>query len=961
MNPRCSRCGAVLRTAGLFCEACGQRVVATIEDAAPMPRQTVYSPSGTLVLPEEAPEDVDEPEEEAEELDLEPIGVGGDQHVVTVLFTDLAGYGALADSFYRALAEPVYRHGGVIDTHVRDAVVAFFGAPLAHGDDAVQALRAAIEMQAVGERFASELEAQAGERVSLRIGVDTGPARVGAAPRKAFAVKGRPVARAQEAEAAAPPGGILITEDTRQATHGAFEIADRGVLEAAGEKAPVFQVLAEAAGPDGPAGGMRVGREAELGLLARAWSDVLGGQPAIVYVRSPAGHGKTALLVRLFGAGDSRAVVWTRCSPYEAAEPLGWLKRAVRGLLGAPEEDTGYDGLLALIRRSAFHLVDDPEACDLLDLLLHGRVSEDLAGIGPQHLKAMIFRTAAALLVGRAKTQPLALLADDLHWIDDGSAEFLQSLFRAIKKAKARVCFVGAYRPGVRLVPSPAGTLPLREIVLKSVEGLPAPQDAPIKASPPASAPPAVAAELYALSQDAPAAADAYLRAAERSLSLFCNHEALRQAAAARQWAERAGSAHLAGFERRALTVEAEAAAAIGDHAGALGCAQRLIALAAPGDVARAHARYGEYLVRLGRHQDAIDACEAARLAAGTDRTGLAWLAGRAAHARLLLGDAAGAAAAASDALEAAPPGEHAVRALLHRTLGMARLALADAPGAIEALRDALDGLARSGDLEAMARCLQDLAGACEIGGQEADARRYLNRGLQAATRLGDRHLVSDLMNALGMLEFAHGDIPRAKECFLKALEAHRDGQDRQGEGLALVKLGEVSYHLAEYDLAQRHLMEALMALEEMGLKPALAEAYRLLAQIKVAQDRPREAVQLATRACNLAKDTGQVEAFGGLQRLMAEIHAAMDRMAEAVAWATRAVDTLKATSSPVELGRSFALLAKLLAESGQLPQAQEAAVEARKLFEQHGARSDQEKFAPLAAMLLAGRPASQR
>ncbi|MBM3270132.1 MAG: AAA family ATPase, partial [Candidatus Sericytochromatia bacterium] len=606
MNPRCSRCGAVLRTAGLFCEACGQRVVAAVGDAPPLPRQTVFAPpeaSGSADRPAEA---------EDGELDLEFAEHAGGQQVVTVLYTDLSGYAALADSFYRALAEPVYRHGGVVDTHVSDAVLAFFGAPLAHDDDPVQALRAALEMQGVAERFAAELEAKAGERVSLRIGIDTGAARVGAAHRKPFAVRGRPVALAQEIEAAAPPGGILISEATRQVVAGAFDCAPREDLHLAGDPVPVFEVLAEAAGPDGPAGGMRMGREAEIGQLARAWSDVLGGQPAIVYVRSPAGLGKTGLLVRLFGAGDSPAVLWARCSPFEASEPCGWLKRTVRALLGAPEGDPGIDGLLALIRRSAFHLGDDPEACDLLDLLLHGRVSEDLAGVAPRHLKAMLFRTVAALLVSRAKAQPLALLADDLHWIDDASAEFLQSLFREFRKARARVLLVGAYRPGIRLVPTPAGTLPLREVVLKPIEGLPSRAPAPLHPPALAGAAPAVAAELHARAQDAPAAADAYLRAAERSFALACNHDALRQTAAARQWAERAGSARLPAFERRVLLIEAEAAVAIGDLDAALSHSSRLVALSTGADAALTHARHVDYLIRAGKLQQALDAAQPA-------------------------------------------------------------------------------------------------------------------------------------------------------------------------------------------------------------------------------------------------------------------------------------------------------------------------------------------------------------
>lgn len=530
---------------------------------------------------------------------------------------------------------------------------------------------------------------------------------------------------------------------------------------------------------------------------------------------------------------------------------------------------------------------------------------------------------------------------------------------------------------------------------------------------------PAVVAEHFSRAELAGRAAEYHLLAAEHSLSLFSNHEALRHARAARDWRDRLqGAEPPRDFDWRTLLVEAEACAAIGELERAVVAARHMVSLAmrsgsaggggggraasaggtgddegsapgpardgrdagagpvggdgderggpvgerraAPSDpdtlrLGEAYDRLADYLGRQGRHQEAMAVVEEGIAAVGAGTIRGLHLVGRRANSLIQLGDHAAAAALAEEALEKAPAGEFKLRGFLLGCAGLAQLRLARSQEAIATFRQALEAQQRAGNLYGATHCLNNLGSASEAVGQISEATRYFNRGLQIATRIGDRRLVSMLMNNLGMLEFNQGHVERAKECFVRALEAHREMLDRQGEGIALVNLGEVLFNLGEHAAAENYLMQALLVLEEIGLKGVLAAAYRLLAEIKMSRERYREALELLQRSAALAHDTGQPDLYGSHLRLLGEVYAALDRMDEAMTWTSRSLEVLGAIQAPLEQGRTYALLTRLLAESGRIPQAQEAARKARSLFEQTGARQDLERFEPLADLLLAG------
>src|SRR5437867_13080523 len=171
---------------------------------------------------------------------MEGVPAGGERKLVTVLFADLVGSTAAAsdedpervrlllDRFYEAMAAEIEAAGGTIEKFAGDAVMAAFGAPAALEDHAERALHAALSMQRrVRELF--------GERLELRIGVNTGEVVVGEARAGSSFMSGDAVNVAAPLEQAAEPGEVLVGERTVTAAAGAFELGEPITVEAKGK------------------------------------------------------------------------------------------------------------------------------------------------------------------------------------------------------------------------------------------------------------------------------------------------------------------------------------------------------------------------------------------------------------------------------------------------------------------------------------------------------------------------------------------------------------------------------------------------------------------------------------------------------------------------------------------------------------------------------------------------------
>jgi len=321
---------------------------------------------------------------------------------VTALFCDVIGSTALGErldpeSLRRVLAryfdvarEAVERHGGVVEKFIGDAVMAIFGVPQVHEDDALRAVRAAQELRGALETLNEELEREYGTTLAVRIGINTGQVVTGTEERLAT---GDAVNVAARLEQAAEPGEILIGEDTLVLVREAVSFEAIAPLELKGKADPVaaYRLLAVAA--DAPARRRdvpMVGRERQLKLLRDAFESVVDeGSCHLFTVLGSAGVGKSRLVAEFLRTIDDAMVLRGRCLSYGDGITYWPVVEVVKQAGGIEA------------------LADTPARKALAALL------GDTASAATPDEIAWAFRK---LLETRASEQPVVCLFDDIQW-----------------------------------------------------------------------------------------------------------------------------------------------------------------------------------------------------------------------------------------------------------------------------------------------------------------------------------------------------------------------------------------------------------------------------------------------------------------------------------------------------------------------------------------------------------------
>jgi class 3 adenylate cyclase len=294
----------------------------------------------------------------------DPASTGQVRKTVTILFADLAGSTALGERldpealrdvqtrYFAAMRAPLERHGGTVEKFIGDAVMAVFGVPVLHEDDALRAVRAAIEMRDAMAALNRELERDLGVGLELRIGVNTGEVASADTGADHGLVAGDPVNTAARLQSAAPPGGVIVGPQTRTLVEGAVRLRPHGALELRGKRRPL-RVWEVAGLVETPGRSLRapavplVDRRAELRTLKgrfRRAAEAGGG--VLVTVTGAAGIGKSRLLREFLGGIDDRAaVVIGRCLPYGEGITYWPLIEIVNALAGV----SGTAGLAGLL------------------------------------------------------------------------------------------------------------------------------------------------------------------------------------------------------------------------------------------------------------------------------------------------------------------------------------------------------------------------------------------------------------------------------------------------------------------------------------------------------------------------------------------------------------------------------------------------------------------------------------
>jgi len=375
--------------------------------------------------------------------DSAPADVETERRVVTVLFGDLSDFtswaedldpervGVVTDRVLASLAGIVTEHGGHVDKLVGDGIMAVFGAPTAHEDDAERAVRAAHKMQATVRRLVAQ-EAGGGRQLGLRVGLNTGEVVAGVQAHLSYTVVGDTVNTASRLADAADVGSVVAGRDTALATMPIASWRALPPLRLKGKRDPVEALELQGLRP---AGGSRIGlgddapflgRDAELGLLLGRFQETVEvGLPRCVLITGEAGVGKTRIaqeVGRRVGARPAVRVLWGRCAPYGEGRDLAAVADMVRTACGI-EEDDGVETARGRLARTVARLSATGPAPSTehlrqllgLEELPVGAPREALAP-GPPVGGTDVRNAIATLFTALAREGPLVLVMDDLHW-----------------------------------------------------------------------------------------------------------------------------------------------------------------------------------------------------------------------------------------------------------------------------------------------------------------------------------------------------------------------------------------------------------------------------------------------------------------------------------------------------------------------------------------------------------------
>ncbi|MFN7980190.1 MAG: adenylate/guanylate cyclase domain-containing protein [Vicinamibacterales bacterium] len=360
---------------------------------------------------------------------------------VTVIFCDLKDSTALGERldsealhevkerYFGAMSAEILRHGGKIEKFIGDAIMAVFGLPRAHEDDALRALRAAIGMRTALARVNVDLATRYGVQLANRTGLNTGEVVANDDPTADQKLAtGDAVNVAARLEQAAPAGEIFLGETTYRLARDAIEVEAVDPLQLKGKTEPVAAYrLVSASGLDGHvrrADIPTVGRDDELAALDRAWHELCARREVRLFtIVGDAGQGKSHLARAVIERIATGAVVLRgRCLPYGDGVTFWPLVGMVWGAADILEEDAP-----ELARSKILATVGDAEVADRLA----SAIGLSKASFPMQELNW----AARRFLTGLAARSPVVALVDDIHWAEHAFLEMLEHILETATDA----------------------------------------------------------------------------------------------------------------------------------------------------------------------------------------------------------------------------------------------------------------------------------------------------------------------------------------------------------------------------------------------------------------------------------------------------------------------------------------------------------------------------------------------
>jgi class 3 adenylate cyclase/tetratricopeptide (TPR) repeat protein len=451
LERRCQACGEAAPPEASFCMSCGASLAAPEAGGSTTVAPGPVGPGARAgeALPEE-------------------------RRQVTVLFADLSGYTAVAermdpeavkglvDRCLRRLGQEVDRYGGRVDKYIGDNVMALFGAPVAHEDDAERAVRAALGMQAAMTEINADRELTHEVNFALRVGVNSGEVLAGAMG-DGYTVIGDTVNVAARLQSAGRPGSVTVGERTVRATSDAVEYRRLEPLELKGKAEPVPAweavglIAAQAVRRSAPRReSPLVGRDDELGVLDSLYRRVTREErPHLLTLIGEAGVGKSRLLNEferhLRSADPPGTLRVGHCLPYGSGIvywALGEVIRTESGIVDADSSEDAWRKLSSYVE-ALLAAADDPAAepperkAALIGRSLGLETPPELeptVAEDPERVRESFFSALRSCVEAMARRQPLVLAFEDIHWADDGMLDVIDHLAQWVRAPLLLLC-----------------------------------------------------------------------------------------------------------------------------------------------------------------------------------------------------------------------------------------------------------------------------------------------------------------------------------------------------------------------------------------------------------------------------------------------------------------------------------------------------------------------------------------
>jgi class 3 adenylate cyclase/tetratricopeptide (TPR) repeat protein len=357
----------------------------------------------------------------------------GERRPITVLFADLSGFTRLSEELedealhaivarYLSMTEAAIRtNAGTVDKHVGDAVMGVFGVPIARDEDIANAARAALAIQ----NGMAALSDACGRRLQAHIGLAAGEAIVGGVTGSPLNVIGASVNLAARVTGAAQPGEALVTDTLAKQLSNRFQLEDRGFFNAKGfsDSVHVWRLVAERAETQSiyPF----VGRKAELSQIETLLRDAVASQSgAQIHLRGEAGIGKSRLVEKVIEVAvqSGFASIVTRVMEFgagQARHPLRLMSDAFIGLKTDDDRESRAAAISAMLPALALDPAAEPLLFELADAGLAASQRSLVEAMPEARRAALRSDVIKALVWRRARSEPLLLVVEDVHWADN--------------------------------------------------------------------------------------------------------------------------------------------------------------------------------------------------------------------------------------------------------------------------------------------------------------------------------------------------------------------------------------------------------------------------------------------------------------------------------------------------------------------------------------------------------------